>query len=323
VKYAASLLKQGELVDAIAADYSSFAEQLLHCPCCKASVYLVKGHSRAKSTRTLRSGTISEVSACEIPSFFSHHQQEDPIECEAYNQTLNSDSVRRSVTIARNQRLEIFRTRFIEIFLKSKSLELTSLFSAANARKFIKGTRKLGVFFSNIPASLTSQAIPIPFYVEPIEPAIGISIESSCQTASQPRLVEDLMLDLLADKIDEKYKVDVEASQIQYASEALSFLHMPAQRKLLTEIYWLLVLEISGGICTTAGPKALVAAKDMGLSGNGLQGKVEQYLRDQLINTLVERKAIDLTEIRFPLTLLMTALLTIDWQEEFLLVQDL
>jgi hypothetical protein len=316
VKYAASLLRQGELVDATAADYGSFAEQLLHCPCCKASVYLVKGHNRSKSTRTLKSGTISEVSACEIPSFFSHHQHEDPIECEAYNQTLNSDSVRRSVTIARNQRLEIFRTRFIEIFLKSKSLELTSLFSAANARKFIKSSRKMGVFFSNIPASLTSQAIPIPFYVKPIEPAIDVSIESSYQTVSQPQLIENIMLELLTDKIDEEYQIGLD-NQTQYASEALSFLHMPAQRKLLTEIYWLLALEISGGICNTAGPKALAAAKDMGLSGNDLQGKVEQYLQDQLINSLVEGNALSPTEIRFPLTLLMTALLTIDWQEEF------
>jgi hypothetical protein len=337
MKYAVSLARQGELIDATAADYDSFRQQLLNCPHCRSSVYLVKAHSRVAVERKLRSGKTTSVDPCEIPAFFSHHQQEEWIECELYNRTLTSASVAKSVAVARNQRLEIFRNRFVDIFLTASAIGMFEGETAAKTRKSIANIRKSGGFFSTIPATLFAPITPIPFPTKLVEPAIDHCLKFPYRDWGRERLIGEVLPSLLIDDIPPKDRIGDDKTQLEYTVEALDFLYTPTQRKLLTEILWILAFEIAGSVCWGTGQEIMSSAKDMGFSSDrqARLAKLPEFLQESLTSALtdplyryavkegyVSRSGKDLSRgadsgIRLPLKLLMTCLLTIDWVKEF------
>lgn len=324
MKYAASLARQGELVDATTADYDSFKQQLLNCPHCKSSVYLVKAHSRVAALRRLRSGKTTSVDPCEIPAFFSHHQNEERIDCELYNRTLTRASVAKSVAVARNQRLEIFRDRFVEIFLTAKSLSIFSDVDVAVARKTLARVRKQGVFFAQIPETLTSEAMSIQFSLPEILPEIAYAMEMPWRKWVRDCFEAYIFPDLWDCKIPIEHRKCDRQTQFQYALEAADFLLGPSQRRLCSDLLLIAIVEIANSSCCIDGRQILgsPAAMGQGVERQRNLAKLPQFMQASLIKDLNEPMYAETKNnkdigVRLPIIVLMTCLLTIDWQQEF------
>lgn len=329
MKYAVSLARQGELINAVDADYHSFKQHLLTCPHCGASVFLTKQHNRVAAERTLKSGRKIAVDPCEIAAFFSHHQA-DSIECELYNQAIGTAAVAKSVTAARNQRLKTFIERFIAIFLTAELLVMFEDLPVAEVRKAIAGIIKHQNFFNTIPATLFSATLPIPFNTRQLEPSIRHSVKFPYNSGGRTLLVDRVLPRVLA-KIPREHRRGSDETQLKYAIEALDFLYKPQQWRLLTEIFWILAVETAGSVCGGMGYEIMSSAVEIGLAvdRDAKIAKLPKFLQEALlaaltdslpeyaIETGVSSTQAKALEIRLPLTLLLTSLLTIDWGKAF------
>ena len=328
MKYAQSLVRQNQLFDAAEADYNSFKDLLLNCPCCRASVYLVKSHHRGESSRKLKSGDLIKVSSCDIPAFFSHHSQEEFVECENYNHSLGPQSLAKSLTIAHHQRLEIFRDRFIGIFVTAGALKLFDYESAANIRKAIQAFLKIGWFVCAIPATLFAPVTPIQFRIKLLEPYVSHLVKFPYRDWGRDRLASEILPSILDNDIPAAERVGERQRQLQCTIEALDFLFSPPQRKLLTEIAWVLVLEIAGSICHMDGQEIMSSAEEIGMAADrqkriaALPRFFADMLQARISESLYHYAAEDKPEptidsgIRLPLKLLLMCLLTINWDKE-------
>lgn len=125
MKFATSLKFSGELVAAVDCDYDSFKHFMLICPHCKQSVYLIGEHGRAATVRKLKSGSTVPVKESSVSAHFVHHLL-DIESCEAKDLSISNQSILHRKTVARNQRLAIFRDRFWHIFCTTPSIAYLS-----------------------------------------------------------------------------------------------------------------------------------------------------------------------------------------------------
>lgn len=349
MKYAASLARQGELIDAATADYTTFARELLTCPNCGSSVFLVKNYERRAVTRQMKSGREVSIDPCQIPAFFSHHHHDENIECEAYNRTIDSVAAARSAAIARNQRADLFRSRFLAILVQSRIFSVFKDVPIAEIQRLLKAVHKQGVFCPQIPATLFTPKTPVRFETKPLKPVIDNCVKFSYQMSGRRILTKIILPGLICGDIsildsddNDVGTIDVSDLNLQHTIEALDFLYAPAQRQLRTDVFWLIVFEMADYICTGAGFEIMSSA-EIGMSSDrvGRMTRLPKFLQEQLATDLDQtmhcspdllesllkpaerfdlssppapKKAVD-TGVRRPIALLTAALLTIDWQQ--------
>lgn len=107
MKYAKSIYRGGEVVDASICDYDSSKKLGLICPFCQESLYLRSGATYQRDNKKIIT-----------PPAFCHYQAEKTTaeDCELRSERKDGQDYLQKLRIeARNQRLEIFNERFWEI----------------------------------------------------------------------------------------------------------------------------------------------------------------------------------------------------------------
>lgn len=318
MKYAKSLSKLGELVEANTADYDTFKDFLLVCPHCSSSIYLVQAHRRSPSDRQLTDRVVP-VAGSTVPAYFKHHGGED-LECEVYNKSIDSTRVTRSIAIARNQRADIFRSRFIEIFKTSTMVHVQRRSSVKSIEKSIKSLRQAKSISCEVPASLSVPRITLDFSLKQILPIIDLCTNWAFLDRGESFLREEL--ETISGNVSLHKRVGAYATQRAYATEALSFLFARSNKRLLTQILMIAMIEI---ICLKAVVESHSILKapnflDRNFDRNaGINTMVRMFEEDLIANFTVPmylHKGDDIG-MRLPLVATIGMLMTIDWETEF------
>lgn len=335
MRYAKSISRLGELVEANIADYNTFKNLLLVCPHCSGSVYLVQTHSRSAGERQL-ADRIVKVNSSNIPAYFKHHGGED-LACELYDKSIGSTRIAQSISIARNQRADIFRSRFLDIFKTSSMNYLLRSMSAKEIDKKLKMVRRTGKISCEMPASLAVPKTVLDFSLERMMPAIDRCVEWSFQGLGRS-LIKDRLAAFHKD-ISEKERVGTFETQAAYTMEAFDFMYAPSNRRLLSQVFLMTTIEI---VCLNAVRESVSILNaprflDRNFNRKIAIEKVQEIVEDELIVNLYASIFVDGGSTYFQrgqdfssvydrgenvgFTLLLVAtigiLLTIDWETEF------
>ena len=134
MKYAASMLYGGQLIDSADCDYESYKNLGLLCGNCKEPVFL-----QAVSTRQVRGSNV------EIPAHFKHFKAKDPAlakVCEARVAQYDASEIQRRAAQARNQRVRLLQRRFWLVFTtyyeNKLSFPITNILESDGQQDFIK-----------------------------------------------------------------------------------------------------------------------------------------------------------------------------------------
>lgn len=318
MKYAKSLSRLGELIEANTADYSTFKDLLLVCPHCSSSVYLVQTHTRQAGSRQLADRVIP-VAGSTVPAYFKHHGSED-LDCEIYNQKIGSDRIIQSLAIARNQRADIFRSRFLDIFKTSSMIHVQSHFTVREIEKNIKSVRREGVIACQVPATLSLPKTTLNFSLERIVPIINHCLEWPFHDWGKSFLHEELAG--IYEEVSVRERVGVFETQAKYTSEALGFLFARSNRRLLIQVLLMVTIEIT----------CLMAVNDARAILHSPKFFDRDFDRDAGIKTMVRMLEEDLLQdlsapmylqqgrdigIKLPIVSTIATLMTIDWEKEF------